>query len=117
MDLFFRSKYIFGNVLKVNPQIGRYYAPPAPEVTQSPKALVPANWPHISNQTLLIILWKKFSGEILKGIHEEIKKRGIIEGLDTLEYKLVAVDRQRLFTRFYVTYDEMAIVDRHLEQV
>lgn len=44
---------------------------------------------------------------------ENLAKNGITEGLDTTEYQLVLVDKQALFTRFYVTYNEEQIMGNH----
>jgi hypothetical protein len=50
----------------------------------------------------------RYSNEdVLRAARESYLQNGIHEGLSTLSYQVLAVEKNQLFTKIYVTYDEL----------
>ena len=108
-DLYYRSLEHYDKVIKLTPDISKYYMVKHKKDIPNPNRWKFFNLKFKASQTLNFYS-NIFRFKLLDSARSVFKFIKSKEGLSTLKYKLVNIERDFLFTRFYVYYNQTDIL-------
>ena len=102
--MYTRVLITYKKVFKLSTTIGRYFSDAHTQPKPNPKRFEPNLFYKMHTNNYSNFFLSIFRIELLKVSQYNYNKNGILEGLDSLKYRVHSVQNEPLFKKIYVSY-------------